>query len=109
MTHELSNIIFFFFFYWGLSVLALRIAIKERRQRLYLFSIGYFAVSVGVGQVIAMKWLLAASMLFMVISMSVTLWILWKQSRECMRELNAMYEEEKYAKRLDKEEKSNGK
>lgn len=108
MMHELSNIIFLSLFYWGLSVLALRIAIKERRQRLYLFSIGYFAVSMGVGQVIAMKWLLAASMLFMVVSMSLTLWILWKQSRECMRELNAMYEEEKHAKRLDKEEKSDG-
>ena len=98
MTQELSSIVFLSLFYWALSVLMLRIIIHEGRQRLYLFSTGYFAISVGVGLGVAMKWLLSASLLFMVISMSVTLWILVKQSRECMRDLKAIHEEEKRAK-----------
>lgn len=109
MSQELSNIVFLSLFYWGLSVLMLRIIIHERRQRLYLISAGYFAVSVGVGQAIAMKWLLAASLLFMVLSMSVTLWILTKQSRECIRELKAMHEAEKHEKHSQKEEIPHGK
>lgn len=108
MTQELSNIVFLSLFYWGLSVLMLRIIIHERRQRLYLFSTGYLAVSVGVGLGIAMKWLLAASLLFMLVSMSVTLWILLKQSRQCIRELKEMHEEEKQAEQSRKEECSNG-
>jgi CHASE2 domain-containing sensor protein len=108
MTQELSNIVFLSLFYWGLSVLMLRIVIHERRQRLYLISVGYFAISVGVGQAIAMKWLLAASLLFMVVSMLITLWILLKQSRQCIRDLKAMHEAEKHSKPSQKEESSNG-
>lgn len=104
MTQELSNIVFLSLFYWALSVLMLRIIIHEGRQRLYLFSAGYFVISVGVGLGVAMKWLLAASLLFMVISMSVTLWILLKQSRECMRDLKAMHEEEKRAEHSKNDE-----
>lgn len=98
MTQELSNIVFLSLFYWALSVLMLRIVILERRQRLYLISVGYFAISVGIGLGVAMKWLLVASLLFMVISMSVTLWILVKQSRKCMWDLKAMHEESTHGK-----------
>jgi hypothetical protein len=98
MTQELIDIVFLSLIYWGLSVLMLRIIILERRQRLYLFSTGYFAVSVGVGLGVAMKWLLEASLLFMFVSMSVTLWIILKESRECMcdpelREVNGFVED----------------
>ena len=109
MTQELSNIVFLSLFYWGLSVLMLRIIIHERRHRLYLISVGYLVLSVGVGQAIAMKWLLAASLLFMVISMSLTLWILLKQSRQCIRDLKTMHEEEKHAEHSQKEETPHGK
>ena len=98
MTQELSNIVFLSLFYWALSVLMLLIIFLERRQRLYLVSVGYFAISVGIGLGIAMKWLLVASLLFMVISMSVTLWILVKQSHKCVRDLNAMHEESTHGK-----------
>lgn len=108
MTQELSDIVFLSLFYWGLSVLMLRIIIPERRQRLYLISAGYLVLSVGVWQAIAMKWLLAASLVFMVVSMLITLWILLKQSRECIRELKAMHEAEKHEKHSQKEEISHG-
>lgn len=98
MTQELSNIVFLSLFYWALSVLMLRIIILERRQRLYLFSAGYFVISVGIGLGVAMKWLLVASLLFMVISMSATLWILVKQSRKCMRDLKAIHKESTHGK-----------
>lgn len=94
MTQELSNIVFLSLFYWGASVLMLHIIIHERRQRLYLISAAYFVISVVVGLGVAMKWLLAASILFMVVSMFITLWILWKQTHECMRELKTSKKEE---------------
>lgn len=109
MTQELSNIVFLSLFYWILSALMLRIIIPKRRQRLYLISVGYFAVSAVVGLGVAMKWLLAASLLFMVVSMFITLWILWKQSRECIRELKAIHEAEKHSKHSQKEEIPHGK
>lgn len=109
MTQELSNIVFLSLFYWGLSVLALRMIIHERRQQLYLFSSVYLAVSVGIGLGGAMKWLLAASLLFMVVSSSLTLWILLKQSRQCIRDLKTMHEEEKHAEHSQKEETPHGK
>ncbi|MCL4431784.1 MAG: hypothetical protein M1300_05635 [Epsilonproteobacteria bacterium] len=109
MTQEQSNLVYLSLFYWGLSVLMLRIVIHERRQRLYLISTGYFAVSVGVGVGLSMKWLLAASLFFMVLSMSVTLWILTKQSGKCIRELKAMHEAEKHEKHSQKEETPHGK
>lgn len=109
MTHVLfSNIVFLSLFYWGLSILALRMIIHERRQQLYLFSGVYLAVSVGIGLSGAMKWLLAASLLFMVVSSTLTLWILLKQSRECMRDLEILHEKEIQAKRFKKEESPHG-
>lgn len=56
-----------------------------------------------------MKWLLAASLLFMVISMSLTLWILLKQSRECMQDLKKLREEEQEGKPSANKEIPDGK
>lgn len=94
MTTDQSNIALLSLFYWGLSVVMLQIVIKEQRYVLYLLSIGYFLLSAIVGWKVEMKWLLMGSLIFMVATMSITLWIIFKQSRECIRDLKKLHEEE---------------
>lgn len=95
MSPEQSNIAFLSLFYWGLSVLMLRIVITEKRIFLYGISAAYMILNVLIGWSTQYKWVLLGSLIFMVAAMSYTLWILWKQSRECIRELKQAREEEK--------------
>lgn len=94
MTPEQSNIAMLSLFYWGLSVVMLRIVIKEKRNFLYLLSTAYLALNALVGWSTQWKWVLAGSLIFMVAAMSITLWILLKQSRECIRDIKKHREEE---------------
>lgn len=94
MTTDQSNIALLSLFYWGLSVVMLHIVIKEKRSVLYLLSIGYFFLSAIVGWKVEMKWLLMGSLIFMVAVMFITLWIIFKQSGECIRDLKKLREEE---------------
>lgn len=95
LTPHQSDIALLSLFYWGLSVVMLRIVIIEKRHLLYGASAGYLTLCALLGWKIEMKWLLAGSLLFMMSSMSITLWILLKQSRECMRDLSTIQDEEK--------------
>ena len=95
MSPEQSDIVLLSLFYWALSVLMLRLVIKERRNLLYMLSLLYLALSAGAGWSLQMKWLLAGSLIFMVIAMLSTLWILLKQSRECMNDLKKLKEQER--------------
>ncbi|MDD3769824.1 MAG: hypothetical protein PHV10_04355 [Sulfuricurvum sp.] len=95
MTPEQSNIAMLSLFYWGLSVLMLRVVVTEKRMLLYTLSTAYLALNILAGWSTQWKWVLLGSLIFMVIAMSYTLWILWKQSRECIRELKQAREEEK--------------
>lgn len=94
MSQEQSDILLLSFFYWGLSVMMLRIVIIERRHLLYGLSALYLSISALVGWKIEMTWMLAGSLIFMGLAMVSTLWILLKQSRQCINELKQMREEE---------------
>lgn len=94
MTTEMIDVLLLSLFYWGLSVVMLRLIANVRSNVLYLLSSAYGFLSVVAGWTVHIKWTLAASMLFMVMAMSITLWIILKQSRECMRDLKQLYEEE---------------
>lgn len=95
MSPEQSNIAMLSLFYWGLSVLMLRIVVTEKRMLLYALSTAYLALDVLAGWSTQWKWVLLGSLIFMVTAMFFTLWIILKQSRECMRELKQAREEEK--------------
>lgn len=107
MTSEMSDVLLLSLFYWGLSVVMLRFVVNMRSNTFYLLSSTYAFLSVVAGWKINMKWTLAASLLFMVMAMSITLWVIFKQSRECMRDLKQLREEE--GKATTHEEPHNGK
>lgn len=87
-----SDIAMLSLFYWGLSVLMLRVVIsREKRNVVYLLSSLYLALCSVLGWYVQMKWLLAGSLIFMVVSMSITAWIIFKESRQCF---NALKEKE---------------
>lgn len=87
MTSEMNDVLLLSLFYWGLSVVMLRFVANVRSNVLYLLSSAYAVLSVIAGWKVNMKWTLAASLLFMVMTMLITLWIILKQSRECLKQL----------------------
>lgn len=107
MTSEMSDVLLLSLFYWGHSVVMLRIVLK-RHNILYVFSSVYAVLSVIVGWKVHIKWTLAASLLFMLMAMSINLWIILKQSRECIRDLKQLREEEALMQSIH-EEIPNGK
>lgn len=94
MTSEMRDVLLLSLFYWGLSVVMLRFVANVRSNVLYLFSSVYAFLSVVVGWKVHMKWTLAANLLFMIMAMLITLWIILKQSRECMCDFKQLREEE---------------
>lgn len=94
MTPEQSNIAMLSLFYWGLSVLMLRVVVTEKRMLLYTLSTAYLALNILAGWSTQWKWVLLGSLIFMVIAMFFTLWVILKQSRECMRDIKKYREEE---------------
>lgn len=91
MTHIIySDISIPSFLFFVLSLVMLRIVISNRLV-LSIIGIGYLIALVLVGMFAQMKWVLAGSLIFMVVSMVITLWIIFKQSRQCF---NALKEKE---------------
>lgn len=96
LTPHQSDIAMLSLFYWGLSVLMLRIVMTNNRMLLYGLSSVYLALCVAIGWYVHMKWLLVGCLIFMVVDMLITSWILLKQSRECMKDLKKLRDGEEY-------------
>lgn len=96
LTSLQSDIAMLSLFYWGLSVLMLRIIIINNRMLLYGLSSVYLALCVAIGWYVDMKWLLVGCLIFMVVDMFITAWVLLKQSRECMRDLKKLRDGEEH-------------
>jgi hypothetical protein len=97
MTQELSDTLFLSSIYTGLSLAMIVFIVKANRTILFGCSVYFLLVGVLVW-IAGFKWLLIGSIGFMIMAMSYTSWVIYQQSRECMRDLKAMHEEEKRAK-----------
>lgn len=96
LTPQQSDIAMLSLFYWALSVLMLRIIVKKNRMFLYGLSSVYLALCVAIGWYVDMKWLLVGCLIFMLVDMLITSWVLLKQSRECMKDLKKLRDGEEY-------------
>lgn len=108
MTQELSETLFLSLIYVVLSLAMIFIVAKENRfvwisSGLYLLLISSVALMAGI------KWLLAGSIALILMSGVYALWVLYRQSKECIRDLNILHEEEKNAEQFRNEETPHGK
>jgi hypothetical protein len=108
VTQELSNTLFLSSIYVVFSLAMIFIVAKKNRYvwiscGLYLLLIGGMAWMVGI------KWLLAGSITLILMSGVYALWVLYFQSKECMRDLEILHKEEKKAEEFKNKETPHGK
>jgi hypothetical protein len=96
MTQELSNTVFLSLFYTGLSLVMI-VSIAKANRTIIFGGRLYFLLVVAAVWIAGSKWLLIGSIGFMIMAMSYTSWVIYQQSKECMRDLSEMQEEEKIA------------
>jgi len=97
MTQELSDTLFLSSIYVGLSMAMIVFIAKANSTIIFVCSVYFLLVGVSVW-IAGFKWILIGSIGFMIMAMSYTSWVIYQQSRECMRDLKAIHEDEKRAK-----------
>ncbi|MDD5716805.1 MAG: hypothetical protein PHW64_03300 [Sulfuricurvum sp.] len=103
MTQELSDTLFLSSIYVGLSLAMIVFIAKANRTIIFGCSVYFLLVGVSVW-IAGYKWILIGSIGFMIMAMSYTLWVIYQQSRECIRDIKAMHEEEKRAEHSKNDE-----
>jgi hypothetical protein len=107
VTQELSNTLFLSSIYVVLSLAMIFIVAKENRY-VWISSGLYFLLVGAVVWIAGINWLLAGSITLILMSGVYALWVLYFQSKECMRDLEILHKEEKKAEQFKNEEIPHG-
>lgn len=79
--------------YWVLS-LAMFMLTLPNRKAIGWVGVGSIGIMVLAGWILGMKWVFYGSLVYMIVSMSYSAVIFYRQSRECMRDIEKLKEEE---------------